>query len=203
MKNIILKLREMLFRARAWMVSFAHKPQSMFFLFLFAFADASFFPTADIVLFAILISAPRRGFKAAFYSTLGSVSGGILGYYIGYGLMELVGWKIIDFYNAYDFWQTVVDAYRGPFGDWFIAIASFTPIPFKIATISAGAVKMSLINFIIISLIGRAARYYLFGAVMYFGGPKLKPLIDKYFFVFSIIMIIVIILGFVSVEVLF
>lgn len=201
--RLFTKVKKWFIRSKEWMESFASKPSSMFYLFLFAFADASFFPTADILLFAILLTAPKRGLTAALYSTLGSVSGGIFGYYIGYSFMDLAGWRIVDFYNAQSFWEQVVNLYHQKYGDWFLAIASFTPVPFKIATISAGAVKMPILNFIIITLIGRAARYYLFGGLMYYLGPKVKPFLDKYFLPISIFIIIVVIFGFFAIEYLF
>lgn len=188
-------------KAKEWMESFAEKSYAMLSLFLLAFAESSFFPIPpDVLLIAIGVSAPRRSFKAALYCTIGSVFGGILGYYIGFGLWQTIGQPIIDLYGYQEVWLKVVETYRGDVGMLFLAGAAFTPIPYKVSTIAAGATGMDMIPFILISSIGRAGRFFLVGGLIYFFGPKVKLYIDKYFDKLSIIFIILLIGGFVIIK---
>lgn len=197
MKKIIEILRKM----KEWMESFAAKPYALLALFLIAVAESSFFPIPpDVLLIAIAISIPKKSFKAAMWCSLGSVIGGVLGYGIGFGLMESVGMKIIDFYNAHEVWAKVVDMYQGEVGMWFLAGAAFSPIPYKVATIAAGATLMPLLPFILISAIGRSARFFLVAGLIYFIGPKVKEYIDKYFDKLSLAFLALLVLGFVAIK---
>lgn len=185
------------------MESFADKPYAMASLFILAFAESSFFPIPpDVLLIAIAVASPKVSFKAALWCSIGSVFGGVLGYYIGWGLMETVGNSIVQFYNGQDAWAIFIKKYE-EYGGWFLAIAAFTPIPYKISTIASGAANMNLFTFIIISSIGRAARFFLVGGLIYFVGPKVKVYIDKYFDKLSIAFVILLIGGFVLAKYIF
>lgn len=165
-----------------WVESFAGKKHAFTALFLFAFVEASFFPIPpDVLLIPIALALPRRSFLAALWCTIGSAIGGMFGYLIGYSFMETVGMKIINFYNAYDVWKQVVQTFNSEVGLWFLAGAAFTPIPYKVATIAAGATQMSFLPFVVISVLGRGARFFLVGALFFFVGPPVKVFIDKYF----------------------
>lgn len=191
-------------RGKDWMESFADKPYAFQALFIISFIEASFFPLPpDILLLAIAISSPKQGFKAAFWCGVGSVLGGVLGYYIGWALMESVGNSIIAFYHGQEAWAKIVEAYNGSLGIWFLAIASFTPIPYKVATIAAGAVNMDLLSFVFVSAIGRSARFFLVGGLIYYLGPKIKTYIDKYFDKLSIAFVILLVGGFVAIKYIF
>ncbi len=197
------KFKELSHRGKVWMESFADKPYAMASLFILAFAESSFFPIPpDILLIAIGVSVPKLSLKAALWCTIGSVFGGVLGYYIGWGLMESVGNSIVEFYNGQEAWAAFLQKYD-EFGAWFLAAAAFTPIPYKISTIASGAAHMNLITFIIISTFGRAGRFFLVGGLIYFLGPKVKIYIDKYFDKLSIAFIILLIGGFVVFKYIF
>ncbi len=188
-------------KLKEWMESFAEKPGAMVTLFFLALAESSFFPIPpDVLLIAIGVSKPKRAFMAALWCTLGSVIGGILGYYIGYSLMSTVGYPIVEFYNAQEVWAKVVETYQGEVGMMFLAGAAFSPIPYKISTIAAGATGMDLFYFIVISSLGRAGRFFLVGGLIYFFGPTIKDYIDKYFDKLSIAFLVLLIGGFVLVK---
>ncbi len=187
-------------KTKNWMESFADKRYAMASLFILAFAESSFFPIPpDVLLIAIGVLAPKKSLKAALWCSLGSVFGGIFGYYIGYGLMETVGSSIVEFYNGQEAWAAFVESYR-EYGAWFLAAASFTPIPYKISTIASGAAQMNLLMFIVISSIGRAARFFIVGGLIYAFGPAIKNVIDKYFDKLSIVFILLLVGGFVVVK---
>lgn len=186
---------------KRWVESFAEKPSALFALFLFAFMEASFFPIPpDLLLIAIGITLPRRSLIAALWCTIGSVLGGGLGYLIGWGFMQSVGYAIVEFYNAHAAWENVVQLYTGTVGLWFLAIAAFTPIPYKIATIAAGATQMPFLPFLLISAVGRAARFFLIGILLYWFGPPVKLFLDRYFNQLSIAFVLLLLLGFVAVQ---
>jgi len=114
--------------------------------------------------------------------------------------MESIGIKIVEFYNAQEVWARVVATYRGEAAMWFLGGAAFTPIPYKIATIAAGATQMPSVPFIIISSLGKASRFFLVGGLIYFFGPKVKLYIDKYFDKLSIAFLTLLIGGFILIK---
>lgn len=187
-----------------WVESFAHKPGALWALFIIAFMESSFFPVPpDVLLIALAVSMPKRSMRFAAITTLGSVLGGMFGYYIGWELMEVVGRPIIDFYNAQAYWLRVEEAYRGPIGVWFLVGAAFTPIPYKVATIAAGATLMPFGSFLIASALGRAARFFLVAGLIWKFGPTFKVYIEKYFDKLAIAFVALLILGFVAVKYIF
>jgi len=191
-------------RMYTWVEGFSSKPGAMWALFLIAFAESSFFPVPpDVLLIALAVATPTRAMRFAAICTLGSVLGGLLGYFIGYELMDLVGRPIVAFYNAEHYWLKVEEAYRGPVGVWFLLAAAFTPIPYKVATIAAGATLMPLLPFVVASVIGRAARFFLVAGLIWKFGPAFKVLIDKYFDKLSIAFIVLLVLGFIAVKYVF
>jgi len=190
-------------RIKEWMESFSEKPYAMTSLFFLAFAESSFFPIPpDILLIAIGVSAPKLSLRAALWCSLGSVFGGILGYYIGWGLMESVGNTIIEIYNGQEAWSVFLTNYH-EYGTWFLAAAAFSPIPYKISTIASGAAQMNIITFILISSLGRTGRFFLVGGLIYILGPKVKVYIDKYLDKLSLIFIVLLIGGFLLVKYIF
>ncbi len=185
---------------KEWMEKFAEKPHSLWWLFILSFAESSFFPIPpDVLLIAIAVSNPKKAIPAAIYCTLGSVLGGLFGYAIGFYFMEAIGNPIVDFYGKQDAMEKFLIMYK-EYGALFLAGAAFTPIPYKISTIVSGAASMDLIEFILISSIGRAARFFLVGGMIYIYGPQIKNFIEKYFDKLSIIFLILLVGGFIAVK---
>lgn len=194
-------LNRFLSRINDWVVGFAHKKYALWALFIIAFAESSFFPIPpDVLLIAFALLYPKRSFISALWCTFGSLFGGMFGYLIGYSLMETIGTKIVDFYNGWDVWQKVVQTFNGELGYWFIAAAAFTPIPYKISTIAAGATNMSFLPFVIISVIGRGLRFFVVGALIYFFGPPVKVFIDKYFGKLAFLFFLLLLGGFFAIK---
>jgi membrane protein YqaA with SNARE-associated domain len=184
-----------------WTMRWADTPQSMLALFLIAFAESSVFPIPpDVLLIAIVASAPRRWFAAAALCMFGSVMGAVLGYYIGDALMLTVGRRIIDFYQAQHYWDRIVELYRGTWGIWFLAAAAFTPIPYKVATIAAGATSMPFVPFILVSFLGRGARFFLVAAILRIFGAKVRALIEKHFDTAALLFLVLLLGGFLIVK---
>ena len=187
-----------------WVEGFSTKPGALWALFIIAFMESSFFPVPpDVLLIALAVAMPKKSMRFAAVCAAGSVLGGMFGYLIGYELMDLVGYPIIEFYNAQAYWVKVEEAYRGTFGVWFLVAAAFTPIPYKVATIAAGATLMPFVPFVIASALGRAARFFLVAGLIWRFGPSIKSFIDKYFDKLSIAFIVLLVLGFVAVKYVF
>ena len=183
-----------------WTIHWAQTPHSTWALFILAFCESSFFPIPpDVLLIALAVALPAKSFKYALLCSVGSVLGGCFGYFIGYQLFEYVGRPIISFYNITDAFNTVSTQYQeNAFSA--IAIAGFTPIPFKVFTIAAGACKVNIFIMILASALSRSARFFLVAGLFYVFGPKIKTFIEKYFNILSIIFVILLISGFVAIK---
>ena len=190
----------MLRRLYDWVLSWADKPYANHALFLVAFTEATFFPIPpDVLLIAMAIGAPNKAIRFALICTFGSVLGAMLGYYMGWGL-----WGIIDnWFYLYipGFSESVFTELSNSFkSNTFLTIfaAGFTPIPFKVFTIAAGAAMLPFFVFLVASLLSRGLRYGMLALLIYKFGSNIKKWIEKYFnlitWVVTILVIIIIIL---------
>lgn len=175
-----------------WMLSWADSPYGGVALFALAFAESSFFPIPpDVLLIALTLGDPNQGMWFATIATAGSVLGGMFGYWIGwYGgrpiLKKLMGQARM----------VLIHQYFQRYEAWAILIAGFTPIPYKVFTIGAGAFFVNFRTFCLASLVGRGGRFFLVAGAIQLIGPWVKELIEKYFNVFSILFMILLLLGF-------
>ena len=186
----------MIRRLYDWVMGWSESPYATPALFVIAFAESSFFPIPpDVLLMALAISAPRRAIFYALVCTAGSVSGGVAGYAIGHYAFEVVGQPIIDAYGIGKKFDLVGQQYQeNAFAA--IAIAGFTPIPYKVFTIAAGVFNIGVSTLVGASLLGRAGRFLLVGGLIRLFGPQIKSLIDKYFNILSIAFVVLLVLGF-------
>lgn len=145
-----------------------------------SFAESSFFPIPpDVMLMPMSLAQPRRAMYFASITTLASVVGGIAGYAIGYFALDWVaplieeGGRWSAAYNKASTWFT-------DWGFWAVLIAGFSPIPYKVFTISAGALSMAFIPFVIASAIGRGGRFFLVAGLLAWGGPAMEARIRVY-----------------------
>ncbi len=193
----------MLRRLYSWVLHWAETPYGIWALFLLAFCESSFFPIPpDVLLIALAVSIPKKSFKYALVCTAGSLMGGCLGYLIGWQFMASVGEKIIEFYGLTHKMQYIKDLYV-QYDAWAIGIAGFTPIPYKVFTISAGAFDINFTVFVIASAVSRAARFFLVGWLIYIFGPKIKTFIDKYFNMLAIAFVVLLVAGFAIITIFF
>ncbi|MBH31695.1 MAG: cytochrome B [Candidatus Marinimicrobia bacterium] len=186
-----------------WVLHWAETPYAIPALMALAFAESSFFPIpVDVLLIAMAVSIPKRSFEYASYVSLFSVLGGAAGYIIGNQFMGTVGSQIINLYGYEELFTTLSEAFR----DYnFIAVltAAFTPIPYKVFTITAGAVSADFMEFFVASAIGRTARFFAVGALIYFFGESIKSFIERYFNILSVLFTILLIGGFFLISQLF
>jgi membrane protein YqaA with SNARE-associated domain len=195
-KNIIRKLYD-------WVLHWAETPYAVPALILLAFSESSFFPVPpDILLITLAIAIPKKSFYYAGITSISSVIGGILGYYIGITLMEVIGWKIISFYHAENLFKQLFDTFNR-YNFWAVLTAAVTPIPYKVFTIAAGAAKADFVIFMAASIIGRSIRFFAVGTMIYLFGARIKNFIDRYFNLLSILFIILLIGGFILIKYIF
>jgi len=137
-----------------------------------SFAEATFFPIPPDVMLAPMVLARRdRAWSLALLTTLASVGGGLAGYLIGWLGLELV-WPLIERLGQVEAYRAAVAAFER-WGIWFVIVVGFTPIPFKLITIAAGALLMPLPGFVVGSLVGRGARFFLVAGLVWLGGERM------------------------------
>tara|TARA_Y100000590_G_scaffold456702_1_gene607806 strand:+ start:1306 stop:1923 length:618 start_codon:yes stop_codon:yes gene_type:complete len=186
-----------------WVLNFSHKTYSLLALFILSFAESSFFPIPpDALLIALCLGARHRSFYFALVATFGSVLGGVAGYCIGHYL-----WWSNDVYSSFaNFFFNNVPGFSEElflqiqnkynlYGFLIIFTAGFTPVPYKIFTISSGAFDISFYLFLIASITSRGGRFLIVSFLMYMYGERIRVFIDKYFNLISIIFVIFLILG--------
>jgi len=189
-KHIVRRLYE-------WVLHWAHTPYGIWALFVLAFTESSFFPIPpDVLLIALALSIPAKSFRYALICSAGSVLGGLFGYFIGWQLMDLVGFPIMKFYGILEQYETVRQSYE-EYNAVIVFIAAFTPIPYKLITITAGAFKLNILTFTIASLIGRSARFFLVAWLIHRFGQRIKEFIEKYFDILSLVFVGLVVLGFI------
>ncbi len=190
----------MLRRLYDWVLHWADTPYGTWALFVLAFCESSFFPVPpDVLLIALAVAIPKKSLKYALVCTLGSILGGCLGYVIGWQFMEAVGSKIITFYGLQEKISYIEFLYH-KYDAWAIGIAGFTPIPYKVFTISAGAFSINFSVFILASAVSRSARFFLVGGLIYIFGPRIQALIDKYFNLLAVAFIVLLVAGFIVIK---
>jgi len=183
-----------------WILHWAKTPYGTPALFILAFTESSFFPIPpDVLLIALCLSIPTRSFYYALICSIGSVLGGAFGYLIGLTFMDTIGMKILSIYGFQGQYQYVQQLYM-KYDAWAVGIAGFTPIPYKVFTISAGAFKISFNVFMIASIISRSLRFFLVAGLIYIFGNPIKIFIDKYFNLLTIIFTLLLIGGFVIIK---
>ena len=193
----------MLRRLYHWVLHWAATPYGAWALFLLAFAESSFFPIPpDVLLIAMCIALPVRSFKYALICSAGSVLGGCLGYLIGWQFMESLGIRIVEFYGLTDK-VTAIEVLYQTYDAWAVGIAGFTPIPYKVFTITAGMFKIDFGVFLLASMVSRSARFFIIGGLIYRFGPRIQVFIDRYFDLLAVSFTVLLVGSFVLLKVLF
>ena len=175
----------------------AHK-SSKYFLAFISFIESFIFPIPpDVLIIPMTIASRNRWFKIAFIATVSSVAGACLGYFIGYVFFNEVGIKIFELYGVDNasFLKDKVSSEGGVIA-WMtlLAIAGFTPVPFKLLTITSGFVHFNLIYFVIVAALTRGARFFLIAFLIGNFGPAMKKIIEKKLLTVSLIFSIIIII---------
>ncbi len=156
----------------------ARHKHAHYYLALLSFAESSFFPIPpDTMLAPMVLAQPNKAVRYAFITTLSSVVGGIFGYALGYFAMEFIE----PLLHQFGYWEKYLTArsWFKDWGVWVVFLAGFSPIPYKLFTICAGAMNMALIPFVLASAIGRGARFFLVALLIRMGGERFEKLLRR------------------------
>ncbi len=169
----------MLRRLYDWCIAAAGKPYATWVLGGVSFAESSFFPVPpDVMLIPMALARPERAYLYATILTVTSVAGGLLGYAIGALLYDSVGSWLIQLYG----YGEKVEAFRAAYnqyGAWIILGKGFTPIPYKIVTITSGFAGYNLLLFVIFSFLTRGARFFLLAFLLHRYGAQAREIIER------------------------
>lgn len=183
-----------------WTFSLAEHPRAMWALAFVAFVESSVFPIPpDILMIPMIIATPSRAFLIAAVATIASVLGGMLGYFIGWGLFDSIGAPILDFYGKADEADIFADRYN-EWGAWAVLIAGVTPFPYKVITILSGWTGLSLPIFIISSIIARSIRFFLIAALLWKFGTPIRDFIERRLGLMFTLFIVILLGGFAAVK---
>ncbi len=185
-----------------WTLHWADTPYALPALFMLSFLESSFFPIPpDVLLMAMVFGNSRKWMTYALWCTVASVLGGVLGWYIGWGF-----WAVLQdfFYNVIpgfteEKFSKVAELYQG---NAFLAIftAAFTPIPYKVFTIAAGVFSVAIPVLVLASIFGRGMRFFLVAGLIRWGGPWVKPFLEKHFDIATLVFLALAIAGFAAIK---
>jgi len=159
-------------------LGWARHRHAQYYLMLLSFAESSFFPVPpDTMLVPMVLAKQDKAVRYAFITTLSSVIGGLFGYSLGYFAMELIEPML----HQFGYWDKYLTAHAWfeDWGIWVVFLAGFSPIPYKVFTISAGAMSMVLVPFVIASAIGRGARFFMLALLIRMGGERFETLLRR------------------------
>ncbi len=164
------------------------------YLCALSFAESSFFPIPpDVMLAPMALAMPDKAFKLALFTTVFSVLGGMLGYAIGFFLFD----SISPWLQETHYWgkYLMAENWFKEWGFWAIFVAGFSPIPYKVFTLAAGALQMLFLPFILASLVGRGARFFLVSFLLAAGGEKLESRLRQYMDVLGWVTVALVVTG--------
>ena len=192
----------MLRRLYDWTMAKAAHPHAEWWLALFAFVEASFFPIPPHPLLGLMcLAEPKRAIRFAAIATIASVVGGLLGYAIGHLLFDTVGAQLLSLLGLTESFPKAA-CYLREYGAEIIMIKGATPIPFKLLTITAGFISMPLLTFIGASIVSRSISFLIVGVLFRLFGAPIKAFIDKYLGLVTVGFVVLVVGGFVAVTML-
>ncbi len=164
------------------------------YLCALSFSESSFFPIPpDVMLAPMSLAQPGKAFRFALLTTIFSVLGGMLGYGIGFFMLD----SIENWLQGSHYWQNyqLAESWFKDWGFWAIFVAGFSPIPYKVFTIAAGALQMVFVPFVLASMIGRGARFFLVAMLIAAGGEKLESKLRQYMDIIGWAVVAIVVIG--------
>ena len=183
-----------------WTMEKAAHPAAEWWLAFFCFVEASFFPIPPHPLLGLMcLAEPNKALRFGIVATLSSVAGGLLGYTIGWGMYDLIGAWLLGTLGLAESFPSAACYLREY--DWeAIILAGSTPIPFKLLTITAGFVGMSLVTFVLASLIGRGMIFFTIGVLFRIFGAPIKRFIDQYLGTVTTLFVVLVVAGILAIT---
>ena len=183
-----------------WTISLAQSRHALWALAVVAFLESSVFPIPpDILMIPMILAAPSRAFLIATVALVASVLGGMLGYYIGYGLFETVGRPVLEFYGKDAYFEEFRTTYNA-WGAWAVLIAGVTPFPYKVITILSGTTALSLPVFIAASIVARGLRFFIVAALLWKYGTPIRDFIERRLGLMFTLFVVILLGGFLAVR---
>lgn len=186
-----------------WVIGWADTPYALPALCVLSFAESSFFPIPpDVLLIPLCLGDRHKALRFAGWCTLMSVLGGIAGYWIGQTLWNS---GLDEFCYAYvpGFSPVAFDRVQQLFEEWnfwVVFVAGFTPIPYKVITIAAGVFGISFLPFVLASLVGRGARFYLEALLLRRYGPPIREFMEQRLGLLTLVAAALLVGGFVAIR---
>tara|TARA_R100000687_G_scaffold3574_3_gene4242 strand:+ start:2413 stop:2997 length:585 start_codon:yes stop_codon:yes gene_type:complete len=181
-------------------LSWAQHPRANIILGLLSFAESVIFPIPpDVMLAPMAMTQPKKAWRLAFLTTVTSVAGGILGYFLGYWAYESLVLPAVETLGYQDKLLTV-QGWFADWGVWIVFIAGFSPIPYKLFTVTAGVMQIAFFPFVIASAISRGMRFYLVAWLLRTGGPEMGVKLREYVDRIGWTLVILVIIGYVIAQ---
>lgn len=185
-------------RTYDWMLELSRRPNAERALFLLAFAESMFFPIPpDVMLIPMCVARPGKALRFALICSIASLLGGMAGYAIGHFFWQGVDQIFFQYVPGFtpELFERVGEKYE-QYNFWVVFTAGFTPLPYKIITISAGVFQVNFLMFVIASAVSRSARFFLVAAILKRWGPPAQELIEKHFNLVATAFVVLLIGGF-------
>lgn len=188
-----------------WVLHWAYTPYAMTALFVLSFAESSFFPIPpDVLLIPLVLGKRTAAWSFAFWCSVASVLGGIAGYALGYFLwtrgVDQICFDYIPGFTPQGFAK--VEQWYKEYDFWIVFIAGFTPVPYKIITVTAGVFELNFGMFVLASAVSRSARFFLVAALLRKYGPPIQNFIEKRLGMVMIVFCVLLVGGFVAFKIL-
>lgn len=181
-------------------MNLAASPYAVWALAAVAFVESSVFPIPpDVLLIPMILAARSKAFQYGLIATVASVLGGLAGYGIGWGLWEVVGQPILEFYGAMDKFEEFRAGYN-EYGAMIVFIAGLTPFPYKVITIASGAFGMDIMAFMVASILARGGRFFIVSALLWRFGEPIRVFIEKYLGILTVVFCVLLVGGFVVLK---
>ena len=185
-----------------WVLSWADTPHSMSALVVLSLIESIFFPIPpDVLLIAMTLGARQRWLRFALACTIASVVGGVVGYWLGASAWAQLSDSFYHYVPGFTEakFNHIKELYEA-WGFWLVFTAGFTPIPFKVITISAGACQINFAVFIIASLLSRGARFFLVAKLLHRYGEPVRTFVEERFNQLTLLLTAALIGGFVALK---
>ncbi|MFV0422097.1 YqaA family protein [Oleidesulfovibrio sp.] len=169
-------------------------------LALVSFTESVFFPIPpDLLLIPMALARREKAMRLALICLVSSLLGGVVGYFLGYFFMEVVGMPIVRFYGLLEKYDAIRVWYE-TYDAWAVAIAGLTPIPYKVCTLTAGAFRIDFLVFLIASVLSRGLRFFVIAGLIYLFGDKVRYFLERRFDLVLIAFTVLGIAGFVALK---
>lgn len=161
-------------------LSWSEHPRAKTILALLSFSESVIFPIPpDVMLAPMAMTQPDKAWRLAFLTTVSSAAGGVLGYFLGFWAFETVVLPAVETLG-YESKLEIVKSWFATWGFWIVFIAGFSPVPYKLFTVTAGVMQIAFFPFLLASVISRGLRFYLVAWLLKTGGPKMAVKLREY-----------------------